>query len=62
MVAFATDETKPLFKYVCQPAPKSLFCSPAVYQDLSTRHDWPVKKAIVRLANLVKGKSEADFP
>ena len=21
------------------------------YQDLSTRHDWPVKRAIVRLAN-----------
>ena len=27
------------------------YCSgpPTVYQDLSTRHDWPVKKAIVDL-------------
>ena len=30
---------------------------PHVYQDLSTRHDWPVKKAIVDLPIRLKGSS-----
>ena len=47
VVACATEETKPLVKSVCESARKSLFRAPPVYQDLSTRHDWPVKKAIV---------------
>ena len=34
---------------------------PPVYQDLSTRHDWPVKKAIVDLPIRLKGNSNA-FP
>ena len=37
---------------------------PAVYPDLSTRHDWPVKKAFVLfvvIANQVEGKFETHF-
>ena len=30
--------------------PKSLFWAPPVYKDLSTRYDWPVKKATVDLS------------
>ena len=29
-----------------------------MYQDLSTRHDWPVKKAIVDLPIRLKGNSK----
>ena len=29
-----------------------------MYQDLSTRHDWPVKKAIVDLPIRMKGNSK----
>ena len=43
-------------KLVCEKAPKSSFGSPAVYQDLSSRHDWPVEMAIARLANQVEGQ------
>ena len=32
--------------------------APSVYQDLSTRHDWPVKKAIVDLPIRMKGNSK----
>ena len=31
---------------------------PSVYQDLSTRHDWPVKNAIVDLPIRMKGNSK----
>ena len=37
---------------------------PAVYPDLSTRHDWEVKKAFVLfvvIANQVEGKFETHF-
>ena len=37
---------------------------PAVYPDLSTRHDWPVKKSFVLfvvIANQVKGEFETHF-
>ena len=37
---------------------------PAVYPDLSTRHDWPVKKAFVLfvvIANEVEGEFETHF-
>ena len=37
---------------------------PAVYPDLSTRHDWPVKKGLflfVVIANQVEGKFETHF-
>ena len=42
--ACATDQTKLLVKSVCVTAPKSLSWTPHVYQDVSTRHDWSVKK------------------
>ena len=58
VVACATDETKPLVKSVCETAPKSLFWVPPVNQDLSTRHDWSVKKAIVDLPIRVKENSK----
>ena len=37
---------------------------PAVYPDLSTRHDWPVKKGFVLfvvIANQVEGEFETHF-
>ena len=48
-------------KSVCEPGPKSLFWafSSAVYQDLSKRHDWPVKKAIVVLPIRSNGNQNA---
>ena len=59
-----TDETKlwltPSAKQ-CQTPCSGL---PAVCPDLSTRHDWPVKKAFVFflvVANQVEGKSETHF-
>ena len=57
VVACATNETKPLVKSVCESARKSLFWAPPVYQDLSTRHDWSVKKAIVELPIRMKENS-----
>ena len=39
VVAYATDETKPVVKFVCESARKSLVWAPPVYQDLNTRHD-----------------------
>ena len=47
-----------LVKSVYETAPKSLFWAPPVYQDLSTCHDWPVKKAIVNLPIKIKGNSK----
>ena len=38
----ATDGSKLLIKSIYGTAPKSLFWAPAVYQDLSMHHDWPV--------------------
>ena len=58
VVACATDETKPLVKSVCESARKSLFWAPPLYQDLSTRHDWSVKKAIVDLPIRMKENSK----
>ena len=45
-VAFTTDGTT---------APKSMFWAPPVCPDLSRRHDWPVKKAVVDLPIRLKG-------
>ena len=47
-----------LVKSVYKTAPKSLFWAPTVYQDLSTRHDWPVKKDVVNLPISDKGNSK----
>ena len=55
----AIDETKLwLSLSVCQTAPKSLFWAPPVYQDLSTHHDWSVKKGMVDLLIRLKGNSK----
>ena len=61
VVACATDETKPLVKSVCESARKSLFWAPPVYHDLSTRHDWSVKKAIVDLPIRTKENSKRAY-
>ena len=34
---------------------------PSVYQDLSSRHDWPVKNAVVDLPIKMKGNSKRTF-
>ena len=58
------EQTKQNFvKSVYETWPKSLFCPPPphpppVYQDLRTRHDWPLKKAIVDLPIRLKGNSK----
>ena len=49
-----TRNKTPISK-VGQTEPKSLFWEPSVYQNLSTRHDWPPKKAIVDLPIRMKG-------
>ena len=46
-LACATDGSKLLIKSVCETAPKSwLWANTPVFQDLRTRHDWPVKKPL----------------
>ena len=57
-VACNTDGTKLLVESVCETASKSLFWVPLVYKDLNTRHDWPVKKAIVDLLVRLKRNSK----
>ena len=47
-----------LVNSVYKTAPKSLFCAPTVYQDLNTRHVWPVKKDNVNLPISNKGNSK----
>ena len=54
----ATDGSKLLIKSIYRTAPKSLFWAPAVYQDLSLHHDWPVKNAIVGLPVRLKGNTK----
>ena len=46
---------------VSPSASQPLFFASAVYEDLSTRHDWPFKKAIVSLANQVESTFETLF-
>ena len=48
---------KTLIKSVCETASKSLFWALSVYQDVTTRHNRPVKKAIVNLPIKMKGNS-----
>ena len=47
-----------LVKSVCETAPEPCSGSPSVYQDLSTRLDWPDIKAIVDLAMRLKRNSK----
>ena len=54
----AVEETKLLVKSVGEAAQKSLFCAPSEYQDLSTRHNWPFKRAIVQFGNKSDGNYE----
>ena len=54
-VICARDETK---LWLSLSAPKSLFWDPPVYQDLSTHHDWSVKKGMVDLPISLKGNSK----
>ena len=49
---------KTLVKSVYETASKSLFWTLLVYQDLSTRHDRPVKKATVDLPIKMMGNSK----
>ena len=58
LLACPTDERKlwlrPSAKQCLNPS-----CGPPlVYQDLSTRHDWPVQKAIVDLPSQIERKFE----
>ena len=48
--AYATDETKLWFGPSAKQCRNSCSGAPPVYQDLSTRHNWPVEKSIVDLA------------
>ena len=50
---FVTEGTKVLVRSVCEKNPFP--GPPPVYQDLSTRHDWPVKDALVYLPIRLKG-------
>ena len=52
--AYATDETKLWLGPSAKPCRNSCSGAPPVYPDLSTRHDWPVKNAIVNLPNREK--------
>ena len=61
-LAYAADETK-----LCRLSPfakqhrKSFSEPPAVSQDLSTRHDWSIKKSHCRFANQYERKFETHF-
>ena len=58
-LACATDGNRLLVKLVSERAPKSLLWAPPVYQDLSTRHDCPVKtRAIFNLPIKLKENSK----
>ena len=48
---------KTLVKSVCETASKSLFWALSVYQDVTTRHNRPVRKAMVNLPIKMKGNS-----
>ena len=58
-IAFATDETKPLLSPSASQRRNPCSGPSAAYQDLSKRHDWPVKKAIVNLPIRSKGNQNA---
>ena len=61
ILACVTDATNPLVKSVSEPALKSLFWAPSLYQDLTMCHHWPVKKAIVDLPIRLKGNSNLRY-
>ena len=47
-----------MVKSVFETVPNLCSGSPPVYQDLSTHHDWPVKRAIVDLPIRMKRNSK----
>ena len=57
-VACTTEETKLLLGLSARQSQNPSSGSPHMYQDLSNRHDWPVKKAIVDLPIRRKRNSE----
>ena len=57
-VACAADETNLRLSPSAKQRRYSFSEPPPVYRDLSTRHDWPVKKAIFDLPIKMKGNSK----
>ena len=57
-LACATDETKLWLSPSAKQRRNPCSRPPPVYQDLNTRHDWPVKRAIVDLPIRMKGNSK----
>ena len=60
-VAGATDRTKLLLSTSAKQRRNPFSRLPPLYQYLSMRHDWPVKKAIVDLPIRLKGKFKTHF-
>ena len=58
MVDCATDETKTLISPSAKQRRNPCSGPSPVYQDLSTRHDWPVGKVIVDLPIRMKENSK----
>ena len=57
-LACAADETKLWLSPSAKQRRNPCSRPPPVYQDLNTRHDWPVKRAIVDLPIRMKGNSK----
>ena len=57
-LACATEETKLWLSRSAKQRRNTRSGPPPVYQDLSTRHDWLVKNAIVDLPVRLKGNSK----
>ena len=58
-VVCVTEETKLLLSPSAKQRQNPWSGTPTVYKDLSTRHDWPVKKAIVDLLIRLNGSRNA---
>ena len=58
LLACPTEETKLWLRPSAKQCRNPCCGPPLVYQDLSTRHDWPVQKAIVDLPVRLKGNSK----
>ena len=57
-LACAMDDTKLWLSPSAKQRRNPCSGPPPEYQDLSTRHDWPVKKAIVKKPISMKGNSK----
>ena len=57
-IACATDETKLRLSPSAKQSRNPCSGPSPVYQDMSTRHDWPVKKAIVDLPIRIQRNSK----